>query len=1622
VKQNANTFTEDIKPPTKVTIEDISEVCEEDSFYSNKGETTPQNGGVSLKLADKVSTKPAEIKNIATISEIKKPNGPVQLFSGMCESVENKSENEENETFKKLAENATRLKITSIGLELLQKTSAEESAESSPTFCIGNEAGEEIGDAYVELPCQQAQNGRFTLMVDSGSDTSLLRRESIKKDVELNKQDTKWLVGAFGGKSSTIGSLRVAHTTNENLKFKMHVVEKSRLPADGVLGRDILWNYTFTDAVNKFLIFHYKGVHIASLPMKLVEPSGNISQVCVANELTIRPRAIQIIPIKIQIKDTDVVVHKFELKPQVFVGETLTRIKNGIGYVPIMNITSLPVRVGPAMTIPYSLAEEFEEVTQADTIPNILLARTENEEERIAQIMKLVALEDKLSERERESMISIFRDFNDVFQLNGDELTYTDVLQHEIPTDPTRPPVNVKQYRLPVAHRTEINRQVDSMLQQGIIKPSNSPWNSPIILVDKKPGPNGKKKWRLVVDFKKVNEQTIKQVFPIPRIDEILDQLGFSRYFTTLDLASGYHQVLVDEKDQMKTAFSTGMGHFEYVRMPFGLTGAPATFQRIMNSILSGLQGTECFVYLDDIAIHARNLEEHEKRLRKVLQILRESKLKVQTEKCQFLKREVVYLGHVCSETGVKPDPAKVECVKKHAAPKNKKDLQAFLGLVNYYRKFIPNAAEILLPLTHLLKKNVKFVWSESCQNSMEKLKDIISSPPILQYPDFEKTFLLTTDASNGALGAILSQGEIGQDLPIAFASRALSDTERRYSTIEKEFLAIVWAAKSFRAYLLGRPFIVYTDHKPLVGVARLKDQTSRLARFHHKLSEFDFEIKYKPGKNNLNADALSRIPYEEKANVAVMTRAKAREMTERAAKEGGISEMEGGPIKKGPRTNTNESEAETQVHNKDPQTQEESDDDEERVEESDTDAETLKDSEAVLLTSEKDIKEVLRKFHDGPLGGHRGAKATVDRIKKQFRWPGMHRQIAEYIRSCRKCQKNKSGKVEKAPMVLTDTPRKPFEKIYMDVVGAVTLSARGNKHILTVQDAFSKYFICVAMPDQEAKTVAKAFFQEVICKFGIPKKLVTDNGTNFVSDLFKELCKMLGVKKIETSPYHPQANGGLERSHRPLAEFLRCVTNEDATNWDEWLHHAMHVYNNHPHAATKQSPMKTLYGFEVEVPTNIKRKTSPLYNPDDYTKVLKYQLQRMHELVRENQIKEKEKAKIYYDKKAKERIFSVGQKVLLRSQARKGKFSPIWEGPYEVVDLPTDVNVKIKIKNRVKVYHKNMVKPFISEKQSGSQVNVVQVKEKGYPGLQRTMDLIEELYTTGWNKIDIEYYKLNKCDPDSSLSVGNARENLKKNRYRRVVCCDESRVKIKHPNSSTDYINANYIDGFQQPRKFIAAQGPMTGTVVDFWRMVWQEGTEKIIMVTELWEKGFSKCYKYWPDAGKILDVEELEVTSVTTENFKTYQKTTLRLVNYETQEARYVCHWWFKEWKDQNVPNLDEFLLFRNQVNYPTAQKEDVSKVPPMVVHCSAGIGRAGTYIAFENSLSEFLCTGQVNIAAVVRRLRRQRAGCVTTGQQYRWLYKGIIKWASNGLQLTESGKNKLQKILSDQIMSHT
>ncbi|KAL4083052.1 hypothetical protein QTP88_028382 [Uroleucon formosanum] len=949
-----------------------------------------------------------------------------------------------------------------------------------------------------------------------------------------------------------------------------------------------------------------------------------------------------------------------------------------------------------------------------------------------------------MDNEQRQSILEICEHYQDIFYLTGDTLTCTDTLTHKINIPENQEPIYKRPYRLPHAQMAEIDSQIKQMEKDDIIEPSFSPWNAPLLLVKKKLDASQIPKFRIVVDFRALNKVTINEYHPLPNITEILDQLGQCNLFSIIDLASGFYQIKLDEKSKELTAFSTNQGHWHFKKMAMGLKTSPCSFQRLMNNVMAGIVGIKCLVYLDDIIIYGKGLLDHNEKLRDVFERLRNHNLKIQPTKCEFLKQQCMYLGHIISENGIRPDPEKIKSVLQFPIPTSVKEIKSFLGLSGYYRKFIKSYSLISKPMTNLLRKDVTFNWDTSCQEAFDKLKNILCSEPILQYPDFTKPFIVTTDASGKALGAILSQGEISQDLPIAYASRTLSKCESNYSTTELECLAIIFAVKTFRPYLYGRKFIILSDHRALSWLFNLKDPLSKLARWRILLEEYDYEIKYKPGVLNSNVDALSRMytihEIKEESYPAFLNKFETQLITNKRVKEVNgsliespeeyhiVSEIEkhynfmsgvnyeikqkfGNGQKLTPSKEIGEVNylrdkdryiifLTTKSRNKQKATYE-------NIYLSllnlkllcekhslnklamnklgfidqlewtqvramiryvfrNTDIDVIICSKLEFTDEEKLM--IFKQCHDSIIGGHVGIHRTIKKIKTQFNWQGLKEDVIEYIKNCESCQKGKvANKKIKQPMLITSTSSEPFEKIFLDIVGPLVTTLSGNTYILTLQDDLTKYSMGIALPNHQANTIAEAFVTNFVCTHGIPQTILTDQGTDFLSKIFTEVCKLLQINKINTSPFHPQTNGSLERSHRTLTEYLRHYVDKKLNNWDEYLPYAFFVYNSTEHTSTGYQPYSLLYGRRLEIPIKLSHEPEPRYNYDNYYFDLKQKMQESHKIAKENLIKRKVKSKQIYDNNENSIEIHVKDQILLRDKTQKNKLNPLWIGPYEM-------------------------------------------------------------------------------------------------------------------------------------------------------------------------------------------------------------------------------------------------------------------------------------------------------------------------------------------------------------------
>ncbi|XP_076247766.1 uncharacterized protein LOC143187432 [Calliopsis andreniformis] len=901
----------------------------------------------------------------------------------------------------------------------------------------------------------------------------------------------------------------------------------------------------------------------------------------------------------------------------------------------------------------------------------------------------------ELTANQQSRFADLLEEFRDVFAKNPDEVGRCEIVQHRINTG-DHAPIKQAPRRLPLNRRQEVDQLLEKMEAQGVIEKSQSPWSSPIVLVKKKDGST-----RFCIDYRRLNEITKKDSYPLPRIEDTLDALANSTWFSTVDLQSGYWQIVMDKRDREKTAFCVGAGLWQFRVMPFGLCNAPATFERLMETVLQGLNWRICLVYLDDIIIHARTFDEEVEHLRQVFQRLRNAKLLMNPKKCDFLKRETKYLGHIVTGKGVKTDPEKIRAIAEWPVPANIKELRSFLGLCTYYRKFVRNFSDIAKPLHQLTENKQTFIWTEQHQKTFERLKSCLISSPVLAYPIEGADFILDTDASNVAIGAVLSQVQGGQEKVIAYFSKVLGKAERNYCVTRRELLAVVKSVEHFHHYLYGRRFLVRTDHAALRWLMSFKRPEGQIARWIERLQEYDIEIRHRGGKAHGNADALSRRPC---ADTHCKPCSRREEQDQRETTRTLRTACETGDVGDWRQTQAEDEDiglillkkreeirpTREEISACPPQTKfywtiwdslEVKDGILYRKWESSCGAKIT----WLLVVPRKKVTEVLQECHSSPAAGHFGVNKTLAKVRQRFYWITCRQDVVEWCRKCTTCTAKKGPRERGAGVMQIYNVGAPFERIAMDVVGPLPKSSSGNRFLLVVADYFSKWPEVIPMVNQRAETAAKALLVHVVSRHGVPLEIHSDQGRNFESTVFKELMKLLGVKKTRTTPLHPQSDGMVERLNRTLLQYLSMFVAEHQRDWDEWIPMFLLAYRSARHETTQMTPSMVLYGQELRLPIQLWRGLPPQGNDaqTEFVSQLKERMKKMHEFVRHRLCLSSAKTKAWYDSHANTITFVPSEKVwLFQPRRRKGKCPKLqsdWEGPYVVVEKLNDVIYRIK-------------------------------------------------------------------------------------------------------------------------------------------------------------------------------------------------------------------------------------------------------------------------------------------------------------------------------------------------------
>ncbi len=853
---------------------------------------------------------------------------------------------------------------------------------------------------------------------------------------------------------------------------------------------------------------------------------------------------------------------------------------------------------------------------------------------------------ESLSKSQVEDLKRLISEHKNAFARSKSDVGCTDAVTHNIELIPGQKPCRSAPFRANPIERDIIKNEIDACLENGVIRPSKSAWSSPVVLVKKPDGSH-----RFCIDYRKLNNATVSDVYPLPRIDDALDTLGMVKpqYFSTLDLQSGYWQVEMNEQSKELTAFTTHYGLYEYNRMPFGLKNAPGTFQRLMESVMSSMNWRQCLVYLDDVIVFSRTFDEHLTHLKEAFQAIEDAGLKLKPSKCFFAKPKIKYLGHIVSKDGIAPCPEKCEAVMNFPTPHDVKSLRSFVGLANYYRKFVHGFGKIAAPLNKLMCKDTPFLWDDECEMAFKKLRDGLCSPPILAYPDFSLPFLLTTDASDGAIGGILGQIQDGKERVIHYTGRSLTPCEKKYSITEKEGLAIVDSLETFDPYLRNSPFTIITDHQALKYIFNEKKNTgSRVARWAMALQQYDYNVVHRAGRVNENADALSRRRYEKVSEESVMPPVWNNML---AIQTRSKSKRYGSPPDPSPSDShiAKDDEVVSQNH---PQEPEITNGDTTDVE----DADATSPIETCPLTRLKELQrmdpkcrplleylmhdrlpddltaarkiaaeadnyavvndvlyhfwfsdgaqkrkdrcyqqvvvpmslreEVLTAMHDEKTAGHQGFTRTLLNVKCRFYWDCMAADVENWIQSCKTCSsRNRPGKATKAPMILREVEG-AFDTIVIDLVGPLKKSKNGNKWILTVEDYLSKWPEAIPLPDSKAHTIATALLDHVISRHSAPRVILSDRGQNFLSSVVRELCNLFDIRKVHSSAYRPQTQGLVERWHSTLYQMLSKYVSADQSDWDELLPMCLFAYRtSHATESTELSPFQIIYGREPKLP-----------------------------------------------------------------------------------------------------------------------------------------------------------------------------------------------------------------------------------------------------------------------------------------------------------------------------------------------------------------------------------------------------------------------------------------------------
>ncbi|WVZ24644.1 hypothetical protein V8G54_003188 [Vigna mungo] len=846
-------------------------------------------------------------------------------------------------------------------------------------------------------------------------------------------------------------------------------------------------------------------------------------------------------------------------------------------------------------------------------------------------------------------------------------------------------PVSIAPYRIAPAELAELKKQIEDLLEKKFIRPNASPWGAPVLLVKKKDGSS-----RLCIDYRQLKKLTIKNKYPLPRIDDLLDQLHGATVFSKIDLRSGYHQILVKEDDIQKTAFRSRYDHYEYVVMSFGVTNTPAIFMDYMNRIFRPYLDKFVVVFIDDILIYSKNRAEHEDHLRMVLGVLREKQLYAKLSKCEFWMDQVQFLGHVISAGGIAVDPAKVRVVLEWETPRSVSNVRSFVGLAGYYRRFIEGFSKIVAPLTQLTRKDQLFVWTNRCESSFQELKQRLTNAPVLVIPDVNQPFVVFCDASYQGLGCVLMQ----EEKVVAYASRQLKIHERNYPTHDLELAALVFALKIWRHYLYGVRFQVFSDHKSLKYLFDQKELNMRQRRWMEFLKDYDFELQYHPGKANVVADALSR----KTVHIAAMM-VQEMKLVESFRDLRLHCELEPTGIwccYMRLSSNIIDRIRERQAFDEELQKISKPHGVPPHKDFSDGTDGLLRYRGRTCVPNDEDLKRiVLEEAHQSRLSIHSGITKMYKDLRMSFWWPGMKQDVARFVESCLTCQRAKIEYQKPSGLLQPlEIPEWKWDSIAMDFVTHLPRTVRNHDAIWVIVDRLTKsaHFLPINLKMPMSK-LAQLYIKEIVQLHGVPSGIVSDRDPRFTSRFWQALQQEMGSKLQMSSAYHPQTDGQSERTIQTLEDLLRTSVLDHLGVWDEVLPLTEFTYNNSFHSSIGMAPYEALYGRKCRTPLCWLKASQS-------------------------------RQKSYADKRRKPLEFAAGDHVFLKLNRTTGvgrvvrpkKLSPRFLGPYQILrrigPIAYELALPPPLSNLHPVFHVSQLRKYIDDPSHVLEADNIQLKE----------------------------------------------------------------------------------------------------------------------------------------------------------------------------------------------------------------------------------------------------------------------------------------------------------------------